>query len=287
MTSIAFLGLGAMGSRMATRLIEAGHALAVWNRAPERAAPLVERGAVARATPRDAAAGADVVISMVRDDAASQAVWEGPEDGALGGLSAGALAIECSTLSIGRARALATACAARQVRHLDAPVAGSRPQAEAGQLVFLVGGRRPAVHQGRPLLEAMGATVHHVGAAGAGTTVKLMVNGLFGAQLAQLAELIGLAQRAGIDPATAIEALVATPVASPAVRAAAGAMLAGRFEPAFPIELAAKDFDLVRRSAADVGAAVPIASRVGTLYRQAVDQGLGADNITGIAQLYR
>lgn len=286
MTRIAFLGLGAMGSRMAAKLIEAGHDVTVWNRTPDRGAALAAQGATVAPTPGAAAEGAAVVFSMVRDDAASEAVWFDETRGALGGLAAEAVAVECSTLSLKHVRSLAEAFEARGQAFLDAPLAGSRPQAEAGQLIFLVGGRMAALERARPMLEVMGGAVHHAGEAGAGAAVKLMVNALFGTQLALLGELIGFAGKAGLDPARAMEILGATPVCSPAAKGAAGAMLAGAFAPAFPIDLVAKDFGLVAQSAQAVAAEVPVCAATGAVFRQGVAQGLGADNITGIVQLY-
>ncbi len=286
MARIAFLGLGAMGARMASVLVQAGHDLTVWNRTRGRTEALRAAGAVEATTPRAAADGADAVIAMVRDDAASRHVWLDDETGALAGLGPQAVGIDCSTLSVGHVRALAGAFADRNRAFLDAPVAGSRPQAEAGALIFLVGGPAAAVAQVQPLLNVMGGAVHHAGDTGAGATLKLMVNALFGAQLAQMAELIGFAAKAGIDAAKAVEIIGATPVCSPAAKLSAQAMLAAAFAPAFPIDLVAKDFGLVDRSAAEVSADLPVSRAAGTVFAEGVARGFGGDNITGIAQLY-
>lgn len=282
---IGFLGLGAMGARMAARLCAAGADLVVWNRSPEAAAPLVDAGARRADTPRAAAEGRDLVFSMLRDDAASEAVWRAPEQGALAGLGQGAVAIDCSTVTPAGSRRLAEAAAARGAAALDAPVAGSRPQAEAGALIFLVGGPETALAQARPALEAMGGAVHHAGPSGAGAAAKLLVNALFGAQLAAMAELLGLAARLDLDPARAAEILAATPVCSPAAAAAAQAMLARRFAPAFPIDLVVKDFGLIDEAAAAVGAEVPISAAAGAVYRRAAELGWAGENITAVARL--
>ena len=138
-----------------------------------------------------AAAGADVVFTMVTDDAAARQVWLDEAAGALHGLKPGAIAIESSTVTPAFVRELAARVAAREARFLDAPVAGSRPQAEAGQLVFMVGGEAGTIAAARPLLEVLGARVIPVGTAGQGAVLKLAVNTLFAAQLASLAELLG------------------------------------------------------------------------------------------------
>ncbi|MDJ0945950.1 MAG: NAD(P)-dependent oxidoreductase [Kiloniellales bacterium] len=286
MTRIAVLGLGAMGSRMAARLLAAGHEVSVYNRSPERGAPLEARGARRAATPREAASGAAVVIAMLRDDAASRTVWLDPETGALGGLGAGALAIESSTLTPGWVRDLAPAVAGTGARFLEAPVAGSRPQAEAGQLIYFLGGEAEAVAAARPVLEALGGAQHHVGPAGAAAVVKLAVNALFGIQVAAVAEILGLFRKAGLDAAAAAAVLGETPVLSPAAKGAAGLMLAGNFAPQFPIDLVAKDFGYVAAAAADAGAEMPIAAAVRQVYVRAAEAGLGGDNIAGVAQLF-
>lgn len=283
---IAFLGLGAMGSRMAHRLVAAGFDVVVWNRQQARTALLAQAGAGVAPTPRGAARGADVVIAMVRDDRASASVWLDSDTGALAVMAPGTCAIECSTLTVGWARELAHAATQAGVRFLDAPVAGSRPQAEAGQLIFLVGGPGTAVDACRPVLGAMGSALHHVGENGAGAMVKLMVNALYGAQVAMLAEMLGVAQRAGLDLSRAADAIGETPVCSVSARNALRAMVSGDWKPAFPIDLVAKDFSQVRQTAAAAEASIPVAEAVGKAFADAVADGFGADNATGLVQRY-
>jgi 3-hydroxyisobutyrate dehydrogenase len=266
---IGFLGQGAMGARMAARLAAAGHEVAVWNRTPVA-------GAVASV--EDAVAGAEVVIASVRDDAASGAVW----GRAFPAMAKGVLGIETSTISPGAARGLHDRAAELGLDFLDAPVAGSRPQAEAGQLIFMAGGDAQALARAEPVLLAMGGAVHHAGGPGAGAGVKLMVNSLFGAQLAVIAELVGMAGVIGLDPARAVGIICATPVASPAVKAAAAAMLAGNFAPAFPIDLVAKDFGLILGTSANL----PVSSAAAQVFQAAVAEGMAGDNITGVVQRY-
>ncbi|MGF1477786.1 MAG: NAD(P)-dependent oxidoreductase [Geminicoccaceae bacterium] len=286
MTAIAFLGLGAMGSRMAARLIENGFELTVWNRSIDRTQSLAERGAKVASSPREAARGADFVFAMVRDDEASRSVWLDPATGALDAMSNGTVAVECSTLSVSHARALAKTFDERNIAFVDAPVAGSRPQAEAGQLIFLAGGRAETLARIRPALDVMGGAAHHAGDRGAGTVLKLMVNGLFGVQLATMAELIAFARRAGIDDRTAIDIIGSTPVCSPAAKGSAAAMLEGAFAPAFPIDLVAKDFGLIAGSATTLSAELPVSDAAGKVYERGAAKGYGGDNITGIIQLY-
>ena len=286
MTRIAFLGLGAMGSRMATRLIDAGFDVTVWNRTPAAAEPLARRGARIADTPKAAATGAEIVLSMVYDDAASNGVWLDGESGALAGMAKGTLGVEMSTLSPAHVAALHAAARGRDVAYLDAPLAGSRPQAEAGQLIFMAGGAAADVARAQPVLLAMGGAVHHAGGAGAGSVVKLMVNTLFAAQLATIAELLGMAAKAGLEPARSLEIIGATPVASPAATAAGGAMLARNFAPAAPIDLIAKDLMLAAEMGNGLGQAMQMAQAAGAVYRAASAEGFGADNVTGVVQRY-
>jgi len=288
MTSLAFLGLGAMGSRMATALLKAGYPVTVWNRTKEAAQALASgSGATPAETPRQAAADAHIVFSMVRDDAASEAVWLDPQNGALAGLAEGAVGVECSTVSVAHARALATTFAARGRDFLAAPVAGSRPQADAAQLIFLVGGPADVLDRVRPVIETMGCSIQHAGDdPGASTTVKLMVNSLLGVQLATLAELFGFAEREGLDPARALDIIAATPVCSPVTKLMGGMMAAGRFQPLFPIDLVAKDFRLIADCAAAVQTAAPVNAAAKAVYEHAIAAGHGEENITSVVQLY-
>ena len=180
-TRVALIGLGLMGSGMARRLLGAGFPLTVWNRNPERAKALAAEGAHVAATPRDAAARADVVLSMVADDAASRAVWLG-DDGALAGATRGAVLVESSTLTVGWIGQLFREVAARGCELLDAPVTGSKPHAASGELVFLVGGSAAALETARPVLTAMSRAILHVGATGRGALLKLVNNFLFAAK---------------------------------------------------------------------------------------------------------
>ncbi len=286
MAQIGFLGLGAMGARMAARLIEAGHELTVWNRTPHRADALVRLGATEAVTPAEAAAGAGLVFSMVRDDAASESTWLDPRSGALAAMPTGAIAIECSTLTPAHVARLARACAARETPFLDAPVAGSRPQAETGQLVFLVGGDTDHLDRARPALAALGGAIHHVGPVGAGATVKLAVNSMLVTQVAALAELKGFLGRAGMDAAVALEALNATAVSSPALKGAAASMIAGAYAPLFPIALAHKDCGYALAAARDAGAVMPILAAAQSVLANADAAGFGEDHLSGVAKLY-
>jgi 3-hydroxyisobutyrate dehydrogenase len=283
--NIALLGLGAMGARMAANLIKADHALTVWNRTPEATAALVRLGAKQASTPRQAAEGADFVFAMLRDDEASREVWLSPHHGALEGLKEGAIAIESSTLTPGWIRELGLAVAARGSALLEAPVAGSRPQAEAAQLVYFIGGDEAVLKQVRPLLMTMGSTITHVGPLGSGALVKLSTNALLGVQVTVLAELIGLLKRSGADVASAVKAIGGTAAWSPAANNLSSSMLAGNFSPQFPVELIEKDFGYAVDAAGSPEDVPTIAAARG-VFQKAIANGFGGDNMTSVVQLF-
>ena len=285
MTKIAVLGLGAMGSRMAANLVQAGHQVTVWNRSPEAAAPLTTAGATQAATPRQAAAGAEFVMAMLRDNAASSQVWLDPDNGALAGMAEGAIAIESSTLTAEWVRELGAQLAGRGVSLLEAPVAGSRPQAESGQLVYLLGGDAGTAQRAEPLLKTMGSAIHHVGPLGAGALAKLATNTLLGIQVEVLAELVGMLERAGADVEATLKAVAATPVWSVVAQRAADSMLAGQFAPQFPVELIEKDFGYTVETAGSEQA-VPAIAAVRGVFRQGIERGLGKQHMTAVVRLF-
>jgi 3-hydroxyisobutyrate dehydrogenase-like beta-hydroxyacid dehydrogenase len=286
MSRIAFLGLGAMGSRMAASLVAKDHDVTVWNRDPAKTAPLRDAGATVALTPRAAAADAEVVIAMVRDDGASRQVWLDDATGALDAVRPDAIAVECSTLGLEWTRALAQRFAARGRSFLDAPVVGSRPHAEQRQLVFVVGGTRDSFARAEPLLSCMGSAAHHAGPNGAGMLAKLLVNALFAVQVAALAELIGAVRRTGLDAARIAEVVCATPACSMAAAGAARSMLADAFAPMFPVALAAKDlgYALAAGGPADVA---PMVAAARAVFAAGIAAGWGEENLTSIAKLYR
>ena len=239
-TRMALIGLGLMGSGMARRLLGAGFPLTVWNRNPERAKALAAEGAHVAATPREAASRADVVVSMVADDAASRAVWLG-DHGALAGAARGAVLVESSTLTVGWIGQLFREVAARGCELLDAPVTGSKSQAASGELVFLVGGAAAALETARPALAAMSRAILHVGGSGRGTLLKLVNNFLCGVQAASLAEALALIERSGLDRAKSLELLTTGAPGSPLVKTLSARMTARDYTPNFLLRLMAKD----------------------------------------------
>jgi 3-hydroxyisobutyrate dehydrogenase len=240
MKRITFLGLGIMGAAMARRLLDSGFDLTVWNRNATRADALVKAGAKIAATPAEAARGAEAVIAMLADDEASRSVWSG-DSGALAAMERGALAIDSSTLTVKWVRELGARAAERGIGFLDAPVTGSKPQAEQGALNFLVGGDAAVVGRAAPLFAAMGRGQVHVGPAGSGALLKLINNFMCGVQLASLGEAIAMAQRSGLDIRRTADVLAAGSPGSPIVKMVVERMVARDYTPNFLVPLMVKD----------------------------------------------
>jgi 3-hydroxyisobutyrate dehydrogenase len=217
MASVAFVGLGRMGLPMAGRLLHAGHSLQVYNRTPEKAERLVQRGALLAATPREACAGVSAVLAMMADDSASRAVWLGPDGLLSAPLPRGCIAIECSTLSHDWATELAAEAARRGLRYIDAPVTGLPEDAERGAMTLLVGAQEEDLQEAWPLLSILADRIIRFGPAGAGTAYKLIVNLMGAVQIASAAEGLAIAERAGLDPKVFAEALSTSQASSPQV----------------------------------------------------------------------
>ena len=216
MARVAFIGLGRMGHGMAGRYLDAGFAVAVWNRSKAKAEDLIARGARWATSPEDAAIDADAVVTMVADDAASRAVWL-TRDGAAATMKAGSIAIECSTVSYDHALYLARELRSRGLIYIDCPVTGLPDAAASGKLTLLVGADAADLERARPFLVPLSSTIRHFGAVGSGTVYKL-INNLMGAiQIAGIAEGLAIAEQAGLDMKLVLEAVETGVAASPAV----------------------------------------------------------------------
>jgi 3-hydroxyisobutyrate dehydrogenase len=216
MAHVAFIGLGRMGHGMAGRYLDSGFTVAVWNRSKAKADDLVARGARWASSPADAADGADAIVAMVADDEASRMVWRG-KDGAAETAKAGALAIECSTVSYQHALELGRDLRARGLVYIDCPVTGLPDAAAAGKLTLLVGAEPADLERARPYLAPLGGTIRHFGPVGSGTVYKLINNLLGAVQIASLAEGLAIAEQAGLDMTLVADAMATGAVASPQV----------------------------------------------------------------------
>jgi 3-hydroxyisobutyrate dehydrogenase len=253
---LGFIGLGAMGGRMARRLLAAGYELTVHDRTRERAQPLELRGAKFADTPKRVAAAVDVVLTSLPDDAALEAVMFGP-DGALAWARPGTICIEMSTVSPRTSRRLHEAATTRGLFVLDAPVSGSTPQAEAGQLVILVGGTEQLYRQCRPILDVLGKESFYMGSAGSGTATKLCLNTLLGVGIQALAEAIALGLRSGLDHDRLLQMLGETAVLSPSQKSKLEHARTGEYPATFPLRLMYKDFGLISQRALELSVPMP------------------------------
>ena len=216
MARVAFIGLGRMGHGMAGRYLDAGFAVAVWNRSKAKAEDLIARGARWASSPADAADGADAVVTMVADDEAARSVWLG-KDGAATKMKPGSVAIECSTVSHQHALDMARELRGRGSAYIDCPVTGLPEAAATGKLTLLVGADAADLDRAKPYLAPISSTIRHFGPVGTGTVYKL-INNLMGAvQIASLAEGIAMAEQAGLDMNLVAEAMASGAVASPQV----------------------------------------------------------------------
>jgi 3-hydroxyisobutyrate dehydrogenase-like beta-hydroxyacid dehydrogenase len=270
-TTVAVIGLGAMGSRIARRLLDVGHEVVVWNRTPSKAEPLVAAGAASAVSAADAARRAEAVVTVVADPDALEAVTEGP-----GGIAAGAggdtTVIEMSTVGPESIRWLASNLPA-EAGLLDAPVLGSLGEAESGSLHVFVGGSEELFERWRPLLTGLGSPIH-VGPLGTGASAKLVANATLVGTLTLLGEILALADSLGIIREVAFRVLAETPMAAQAERRRVS-LERGEFPLHFSLALARKDARLIGEAARATGVDARVLVAAAEWFAEADDAGLG------------
>jgi 3-hydroxyisobutyrate dehydrogenase len=271
-----------MGAGMAGRVLTSGFPLAVYNRSPEKTAPFAKAGAYVARTPRDAAARADIIITMLSDDNASRAIWLDKETGALAAAAPGTWLIESSTASVQWIHELAAAAKQHQCELLDAPVTGSKPQAAAGELLFLVGGSAEALAAVRPVLAAMSRDVLHLGPTGSGATLKLINNFLCGVQAASIAEAMALVTASGLDREKSLAVLAAGAPGSPLLKVITTRAAANDFTPNFILRLMAKDLTYAREEGARHGIAMNTATPAIADFEKAIAAGYGEKDFSAV-----
>jgi 3-hydroxyisobutyrate dehydrogenase len=271
-----------MGAGMAGRVLTAGFPLAVYNRNPEKTAPFAKAGAYLARTPRDAAARADIIITMLADDNASRAVWLDKETGALAAAAPGTWLIESSTASVQWIHELAAAAKQYQCELLDAPVTGSKPQAASGELLFLVGGSAEALAAVRPVLAVMSRDVLHLGPTGSGATLKLINNFLCGVQAASVAEAMALVAASGLDREKSLAMLAAGAPGSPLLKVITSRAAANDFTPNFILRLMAKDLIYAREEGARHGIAMNTATPAIADFEKAIAAGYGEKDFSAV-----
>lgn len=285
---VAFLGLGTMGSRMAANLASAGHRLRVYNRTAAKTEDFVAaHEAVLAPTPAAAAAGAEAIVTMVADAAAIRDLYEG-EDGVVAALSPGQLCIDMSTIAPSDVSDLAAQAATRGASFVDAPVSGSVALAESASLTIMAGGDADDVERARPLFEAMGSKVYHVGGGGSGATIKLAVNSIIYGLSEALSEALVAAEKAGIERQTAYDIFANSAIAAPFVHYRREAFEhPGEVPVAFRMVLAKKDLLLALALAEQLGADMAQARVNLEVIEAAIAAGYGDHDMSAVAEYLR
>lgn len=285
-TRIGFCGLGTMGAAMAANVARAGFGLTVWNRTPGRAAAAVAAGAVEAVGPAAVGAASDIVVICVSDTPDVEAVLFG-EGGLAAGLAAGALVVDCSTIAPAATRAFAARLAERGVALVDAPVSGGSEGAEKGTLTIMVGGTERDVERARPVLEAMGSTITHMGPVGAGQATKAVNQVILSGVYLGVAEGMVLAMKSGLDAEQVAQALSGGAAGSWVLQNRAGRMIDNEYPLGFRIALHLKDLHIALEQAREVGAALPISAMAAQIEAGLVARGHGDDDNSALARAIR
>ncbi|GIV77797.1 MAG: 2-hydroxy-3-oxopropionate reductase [Litorilinea sp.] len=272
--TVGFIGLGIMGAPMAHNVLKAGFPLVVFDLMEEAMAPLVAAGATAGSSPRSVAEAADVVLLCLPDSGDVQAALAGP-NGVFEGVSPGQILVDMSSISPVVARELAAAAAARDVVLLDAPVSGGQAGAVAGTLSIMVGGDAQALEQVKPILQAMGKTIVHVGGPGAGQVAKVCNQIVIAVTIEAVAEALVLAARAGVDPALVREALLGGYAYSRVLEGHGERFLQHHFEPGFKTRLQVKDLNIALETGRSYGVPLLGTALVHQLYMSLMARGKG------------
>ncbi|MDM7916215.1 MAG: NAD(P)-dependent oxidoreductase [Candidatus Eisenbacteria bacterium] len=275
---VGFLGLGMMGFRMASRLLDQGVPLVVYNRTPEKAEPLLERGAKLARTPREAAVGCTVTISMVFDGDAVQDLLagDGAGTGLLEALEPGRIHVDMSTVGPIASRAIAGTVQATGASFLDVPVLGSLLPAERGELLLMAGGDPKDLDRVRPILDLLGRRVFHCGPAGQGNALKIVANMMLARMAEAIGEALALGTRQGLSGATVLDLLDAGSLASPMWQKGR-VVLYGDPPVHFPVDSMRKDLRLVTEAAEDLDLELPVHEAVRSLYERVGEESEAGD----------
>jgi 3-hydroxyisobutyrate dehydrogenase/glyoxylate/succinic semialdehyde reductase len=283
MKKTAFIGLGIMGSRMAKNLLVEGVDLTVYNRSPEPVQKLVQAGARSAESPEEAASGADLVFSMLSTPQVVADLALGGR-GFLSAIPEHSLWVDCTTVDPAFSRRCHQEAEEEGVRFMDCPVAGSSPQAEQRELLIFAGGVERDLEEARPYLEMMGKKVIHVGEAGMGSSLKILVNSLLAQAMAAFSETVLLGEALGLDRDFLLDTLPELAVTAPFTRAKAEKVRAADYEVQFPLEWMHKDLDLVTKTAAGAGQPLFLANLVKELFQAAKEGGRARDDFSAIHQ---
>ncbi len=286
MTRVAFLGLGTMGAAMAANIARAGLPLTVWNRTPGRATALVEAGAIEAASPAEAARESDVIVVCVSDTPDVEAVLFGA-DGVAEGVRSGSLVIDCSTIAPAATRRFAARLGDRGVAMVDAPVSGGSEGAQKGTLTIFVGGEAADVDRARPVLEAMGRTITHVGPVGNGQAVKAVNQVILAGAYLGVAEGIILGLKAGLDLPQVVEALGGGAAQSWVLANRSGRMIENDYPLGFKVALHRKDLAIALELARELGAELPVSEFVAQVEDGLIADGYADEDMSAVARAIR
>lgn len=281
MGRVGFIGMGLMGSRMASRLIDAGHDVTVYNRTAEKCKPLVEKGASQAFSQAECAADTDIVFTNVADGDALKAVTMGDE-GALAADPAPALLVDMGTVGPDDSAEVAGEASARGVGYLRSPVSGSTVLAEAGTLTVVASGDTDVFDKADPYLATLAQTRYWVGTGEAARYMKLILNVMVSTQVQILGEGLVLGEKAGLDWDRMIEVISNSVVGSPLVKYKAGPLSGRKYDPAFRLDLMIKDLILALTTATEAGVEMPITDAVRGFYEKAAADGLGDRDFSAV-----
>ena len=284
--NVAFIGMGTMGASMALNVLAAGHEVVVTNRTREKEIPLAKAGALRADTPREAAAGAEMIITCVSDTPDVEAVVLG-DDGVIHGAPAGSLVIDMSTISPAATRHIAAKLSDRKIRMLDAPVSGGSEGARNGTLAIMVGGEAEDVRHAMPVLKAMGKTITHVGAIGSGQITKAINQVIIAGTYMGVAEGMVLGMKAGLDMRKVTEAISGGAAGSWVLSNRAMNMVNNTYPLGFRVRLHHKDLRIALEAARELGVTLPIGALVDQIENGIIGRGYGDEDMSALARTLR
>ena len=285
---IGFIGMGIMGSRMAANLAQDGYELIIYNRTRKKTLPFTcLKNAAWAESAADLAQSADIVFTMLSTPAVVEQVAAGTTTGFLNSLPAGKTWVDCSTVNPSFSVKMAELCRQKQIRFLDAPVAGSKLPAEKGELLFLLGGEAETVKACAPLFESMGRKYVHVGENGRGSALKMVFNLLLGEAMVAFSEGLVLGEALGLSREMMMDVLLQSPVAAPFLSGKREKLEKGVYDPEFSLQWMEKDLQLAAQTASENRRALPAVSLIKEIYALARQNGWGEKDFSGIYEFLR
>lgn len=284
--NVAFIGMGTMGAPMALNILKAGHEVIVHNRTREKERPLADAGALRAGTPREAAAGAGIIITCVSDTPDVEAIVLGDE-GIIHGATAGSLLVDMSTISPTATRQMAATLAEKEIRMIDAPVSGGSEGAQNASLAIMVGGAAADVHHAMPVLEAMGKTITHVGGIGSGQITKAINQVILAGTFMGVAEGMVLGMKAGLDMQKVIEAISGGAAGSWVLSNRAMNMVKNTYPLGFRARLHHKDLRIALEAARDLGVTLPASALMDQMENGIIGRGYGDEDMSAMARTLR